>query len=175
MKVEEIERLLAEFYEGNTTEAQEEVLKEYFRHGEVPLHLQEDKQIFLSLFASPSATDTVPEALEEKLNRLIDEKAEEEQRFFLPNKSRRNWRWIGGIAATVFLLLGIGYSIGNLGQNMRPSTPKDTFSDPRIAYEVLQATLMEVSVNLNRGIEQVAETQEDVTKINKEVIKEFKR
>lgn len=175
MKVEEIERLLAEFYEGNTTEAQEEVLKEYFRHGEVPPRLHKDKQIFLSLFASPSAIDTIPEALEEKLSRLIDDKAEEEQRFFLPNKSRRNWRWIGGIAATVFLLLGIGFSIGNLGQNMRPPTPKDTFSDPHIAYEVLQATLMEVSVNLNKGIEQVAETQEDVTKINKEVIKEFKR
>lgn len=175
MKVEEIERLLAEFYEGNTTEGQEEVLKDYFRHGEVPQHLHADKQIFLSLFASPFATDIVPEALEEKLSRLIDEKAEEEQRFFLPNKSRRNWRWIGGIAATVFLLLGIGYSIGNLGQNMRPPTPQDTFSDPRIAYEVLQATLMEVSVNLNKGIEQVTETQEDVTKINKEVMKEIKR
>ena len=175
MKVEEIERLLAEFYEGNTTEGQEEALKDYFRQGEVPPHLQKEKELFLTLFASPSAIDTAPEALEEKLSRLIDEKAEEEQRFFLPNRSRRNWRWIGGIAATVFLLLGIGYSISNLGQNMRPPTPEDTFSDPRIAYEVLQATLMEVSVNLNKGIEQVTETQEDVTKINKEVIKEIKR
>ena len=30
MKVEEIERLLAEFYEGTTTESQEEVLRNYF-------------------------------------------------------------------------------------------------------------------------------------------------
>ena len=29
MKVEEIERLLAEFYEGNTTESQEEALRDY--------------------------------------------------------------------------------------------------------------------------------------------------
>lgn len=176
MKVEEIERLLAEFYEGNTTESQEEILKDYFRHGEVPPHLQKEKELFSSLFCSPSAVDdTLPQALEGKLSRLIDEKAAEEQRFFLPNKSRRNWRWIGGIAATVFLLLGIGYSIGNFGRDMCPPTPQDTFSDPRVAYEVLQATLMEVSVNLNKGIEQVAETQEDVTRINKELIKEIKR
>ena len=30
MRVEEIERLLAEFYEGNTSENQEEKLKKYF-------------------------------------------------------------------------------------------------------------------------------------------------
>ena len=39
MKVEEIERLLAEFYEGTTTESQEEVLRNYFRTTEVPGHL----------------------------------------------------------------------------------------------------------------------------------------
>ena len=49
MKVEEIERLLAEFYEGNTTESQEEALRDYFRTTEVPEHLQKDKEIFLSL------------------------------------------------------------------------------------------------------------------------------
>ena len=49
MKVEEIERLLTEFYEGNTTESQEEALRDYFRTTEVPEHLQKDKEIFLSL------------------------------------------------------------------------------------------------------------------------------
>lgn len=50
MKVEEIERLLAEFYEGTTTESQEEVLRNYFRTTEVPGHLLKDKEIF-SIFA----------------------------------------------------------------------------------------------------------------------------
>lgn len=48
MKVEEIERLLTEFYEGNTTESQEEALRDYFRTTEVPEHLQKDKEIFLA-------------------------------------------------------------------------------------------------------------------------------
>ena len=45
MKVEEIERLLAEFYEGNTNEQEEELLKEAFRTEEVPEHLQKDKKL----------------------------------------------------------------------------------------------------------------------------------
>ena len=46
MTVEEIERLLAEFYEGNTNEQEEELLKEAFRTEEVPEHLQKDKKLF---------------------------------------------------------------------------------------------------------------------------------
>ena len=53
---------------------------------------------------------------------------------------------------------------------MRPPTPQDTFSDPEAAYKALQATLIEVSANLNKGIEQI-----DVTKVNQEVRKEIQQ
>ena len=175
MKVEEIERLLAEFYEGNTTESQEEALRDYFRTTEVPEHLQKDKEIFLSLNQGADRDVEVPAGLGDKLSRLIDEKADEEQRFFSPNKSKRNWRWIGGIAATVLLLIGIGYGVDRLGNDVCPPTPQDTFSDPEEAYRVLQATLLEVSTNLNQGIAQIKETQVDMKKVNQEVKKEIQR
>lgn len=174
MKVEEIERLLAAFYEGNTNEQEEELLKEAFRTEDVPECLQKDKKLFLSFF-SREVVEDVPAGLEDKLSRMIDEKAEEEQRFFRRNKSQRNWRWIGGIAATILLLIGIGFGITNMGKDMRPPTPLDTFSDPEAAYMALQATLMEVSTNLNKGIEQVEATQMDVTKVNQEICKEIQR
>ena len=167
MKVEEIERLLAEFYEGNTNEQEEELLKEAFRTEEVPEHLQKDKKLFLSFFPG-EVVDNVPAGLEDKLSRMIDEKAEEEQRFFHRNKAKRNWRWIGGIAATILVLVGVGYGITNMGEDMRPPTPQDTFSDPEAAYKALQATLIEVSANLNKGIEQIEETRIDVTKVKAE-------
>ena len=174
MKVEEIERLLAEFYEGNTNEQEEELLKEAFRTEEVPEHLQKDKKLFLSFFPG-EVVDKVPAGLEDKLSRMIDEKAEEEQRFFHRNKAKRNWRWIGGIAATILVLVGVGYGITNMGEDMRPPTPQDTFSDPEAAYKALQATLIEVSANLNKGIEQIEETRIDVTKVNQEVRKEIQQ
>lgn len=174
MKVEEMERLLAEFYEGNTGEREEELLKEAFRTEEVPAHLLKDKRLFLSFFPGEVA-DNVPAGLEDKLSRLIDEKAEEEQRFFRRNRTKRNWRWIGGIAATILVLVGVGYGITNMGDELRPPTPQDTFSDPKAAYKALQATLLEVSANLNKGIEQVEETRMDVTKVNQEVRKEIQK
>lgn len=116
MKVEEIERLLAEFYEGNTTESQEEALRDYFRTTEVPEHLQRIKKFFFSLNQGADRDVEVPAGLGDKLSRLIDEKAEEEQRFFRPNKSRRNWRWIGSVAATILVIIGIGYGVENLGK-----------------------------------------------------------
>lgn len=52
---------------------------------------------------------------------------------------------------------------------------QDTFSDPEAAYKALQATLIEVSANLNKGIEQIEETRIDVTKVNQEVRKEIQQ
>ena len=110
MKVEEIERLLAEFYEGTTTESQEEVLRNYFRTTEVPGHLLKDKEIFLNLCPDADQDIEVPAHLEDKLNLLIDEMAEKEQHFFRPNNSKNSWRWIE-VAATILLLIGIGYGL----------------------------------------------------------------
>lgn len=174
MKVEEIERLLAKFYEGNTSEQEEEVLKEAFRTEEVPGHLQRDKRLFLSFFRQEADMENIPAGLADKLNRMIDEKADEEQRFFHRNKTKRNWYWVGGIAATLLLLIGIGY--GTVYQkDMCQPTPQDTFSNPEDAYKALQATLIEVSTNLNKGIEQVEATRQDVTKVNQEIKNEIKR
>ena len=40
--------------------------------------------------------------------------------------------------------------------------PKETFTDPEVAYEVLQATLMEVSMGLNNGVDEMIDTQKDI-------------
>lgn len=175
MKVDEIERLLAEFYEGTTTESQEEALRDYFKTTEVPEHLQKDKEFFLSLYQGADREVEVPAGLESKLSRLIDEKAEEEQRFFRPNKSRRNWRWLGSIAATLLLILSLGYGVNHLGKDVCPPTPQDTFTDPEEAYRVLQATLLEISANLNSGLNEVKESQTDMRRIHQEVRNEIKR
>ena len=149
MRVEEIERLLAEFYEGNTSENQEEKLQKYFETQNVP----------------------EPAGLEDKLSRMIDTKEQEEIHFFRKNKSKRNWRWVGGIAASIVLLFGLGYSISNISDTMEK--PKETFTDPEVAYEVLQATLMEVSMGLNNGVDEMIDTQKDIKRTNREIKKDL--
>lgn len=165
MRVEEIERLLAEFYEGNTSENQEEKLKKYFETQNVPEHLEKDKRLFLCFHKDVPVE--VPAALEDKLSRMIDTKEQEEIHFFRKNKSKRNWRWVGGIAASIVLLFGLGYSISNISDTMEK--PKETFTDPEVAYEVLQATLMEVSMGLNNGVDEMIDTQKDIRRTNREI------
>lgn len=170
MKIEEIEKLLDEFYEGNATEKQEEALRYYFETQEVPEHLRNEKELFLS-FRQDDCVE-VPAGLEDKLNRMINEKEEEARRFFRRNKSQRNWRWVGGIAASLLLLFGIGYGISNYQSN-HMEQPQDTFSNPQDAYKVLQATLIEVSADLNSGINQVKDSRREIKKIHKEIKKEI--
>ncbi len=172
MKVEEVERLLVQFYEGNTTEEEESSLIHFFRTEEVSDELSKDQQLFLFLYQQKEKP-SLPEGLENKLNCLIDEKAEEERRFFHRNRSQRNWKWVGSIAASLLLLVAIAYSMGVFREEMRPPTPEDTFSNPELAYEVLESTLMEVSTNLNKGVTEVKKTQQDIHKVTCEVKKEI--
>lgn len=66
MRIEEIEKLLVEFYEGNTTENQEETLRYYFETQEVPKYLQREKELFLS-FRQENDYVEVPAGLQDKL------------------------------------------------------------------------------------------------------------
>ena len=78
---------------------------------------------------------------------------------------------VGGIAASIVLLFGLGYSISNISDTMEK--PKETFTDPEVAYEVLQATLMEVSMGLNNGVDEMIDTQKDIRRTNREIKKDL--
>lgn len=171
--MEKINRLLVEYYEGNTTEEQEELLKDYFKTADVPDHLQKEKEVFLSLCSDVDEAIEVPVRLEKTLSLLIDEKAKEEQLFFHRNRTRYNWYWVGSIAATLLLLVSVGYGVTSFGEDYE--APQDTFSDPVAAYQVLQATLIEVSANLNEGVNEVQKTQQDLWKVTQEVRLEIQK
>lgn len=171
MRVEEIERLLADFYEGNTSEKQEEILKKYFETQNVPEHLEKDKRLFLCFHKRRDVPVEIPAGLEDKLSRMIDMKEQEEIHFFRKNKSKRNWRWVGGIATSIVLLLGLGYNISNISDSMEK--PQETFTEPEVAYEVLQATLMEVSMGLNYGIDEMMDAPKDIRRTNREIKKDL--
>ena len=60
-----IENLLERYYNAQTSETEEQQLKEFFNHKEVPAHLQAEKEMFLQL--------QVPEGLEERLIQQINQ------------------------------------------------------------------------------------------------------
>ena len=122
MKVEEIERLLAEFYEGNHYREPGRGVERLFQNnGSARTSAEGQRNFSQPLPGCRPRCGSSCGHLGDKLSLLIDEKAEKEQRFFRPNNSKSSWRWIGGVAATILLLIGIGYGIDNLGKRCVPA------------------------------------------------------
>ena len=107
MKVNEIERLLARYYDGETSDTEEKELKRFFTEEDVPAHLLAEKEIFMQLAAHPAPE--IPEGLESRLSRKIDEWDTGERRTLKIKKHIRALRlqWIGSIAASLLILLSV--------------------------------------------------------------------
>ena len=119
----------------------------------------------------------LPEGLSERLERRIDFLAQEE---VSPRVSRRrSFYWISGIAAAIphrqegvppAAILGALFLI--FTETNRPAPiMADTFTDPEEAAVVAQNALAFMSRNLNKGLGQVNEAGQEITKINKIVNK----
>lgn len=169
MRKEEIERLLARYYDGQTTEQEEESLRQVFLSaGDWAGELQAERALFLSLHAKPEgdAGVSVPDGLEAELAALIDHKS---------SASRRRWLWWGSVVASLLLLIGLGWGIAETRQETWMAAPQDTFTNPEDAHRALQAIFAEMSREWNAGMEQLEASQADLKMASLEVRNELKR
>ena len=153
-----IEKLLERYYNAETSEQEEQELKDFFRHEEVPPHLLAEKEIFLQLQAS----DT-PDGMEERLGKLIDQWELSEQK---TQKKRRifHLQWIGSIAASLLLVIGISL------YQQEPQR-KDTCATPEEAYAHAEKALLLFSETLNKGLRPIEEMQKTNQSICKQINK----
>ena len=142
-----IEALLERYYDAQTSEAEEQRLKDFFLHEEVPAHLQAEKEMFLQL----QATD-VPEGIEERLSQSIDRWGKKHRTLRL--------QWIGSIAASLLLLFGAGWYL-------QEPPRKDTCATPEEAYIEAQKALVLFSTALNKGMKQMDVLQETTERVEK--------
>lgn len=172
MKVYEIEKLLARYYNGETNEAEEKELKRFFAEEEVPSRLRAEKEIFMQLAAHRDPE--VPEGLEHKLSCKIDEWDTRERRTLKAKKQIRVLRlqWIGSIAAGLLILLSVG---GYLHGNYSAPAPQDTCATPEEAYAQAQKALVMLSGSLNKGMETVEAVQETTGKIQENINEQLNR
>lgn len=80
-------------------------------------------------------------------------------------KPRRLTYFIGA-AASLVLLAGIGFGI-NGGLERRP---KDTFSDPYLAYAQLEETFSMISASMNKGMEMAEDANTEIITKTSEII-----
>ncbi|MCV9934202.1 hypothetical protein OIU80_18115 [Flavobacterium sp. LS1R47] len=137
MESDRIEIILEKYFQGESTIAEENELKNYFSSLNVAQHLEQYKPIF-GYFS---------QVKEQRLTQEIP----------LQTK-KRNVAWLS-IAASAVLLLGIGsYFYLNNTNNTTPVVAKSelgTYDSPEEALAATQKALAMVSHNVNTGIESV--------------------
>jgi hypothetical protein len=136
MEFNKIEDILEKYFQGETTIAEENQLKEYFSSPDVAQHLEQYKPMFgyFSQVKEQKSTQTIP----------------------LKTK-KRNVAWLS-IAASAVVLLGIGTYFYTSEKNATPVTTQSelgTYDDPEEALAATQKALALLSNNVNVGIESV--------------------
>lgn len=125
MKVNEIERLLTRYYDGETSETEEKELKRFFTEEDVPAHLLAEKEIFMQLAAQPAPE--IPEGLESRLSRKIDQWDTGERRTLkIKTYTGPPLAMDRSIAASLLILLSVGLYL------YKPyPAPQDTCATPK--------------------------------------------
>lgn len=170
MNVDRINELLERYYDARTTDTEEQELKQFFADGEVPAHLQAEKDMFLQMQAMADAT--IPQGLEERISQNIDTwEAEDPRKPKIRRKARiLSQPWIRSIAACMLVLLSIGWYLYE-PQPVR----KDTCATPEEAYMHAQKVLAMFSHTLNKGMEQMNAAHAASERIERTLQKQFNK
>jgi hypothetical protein len=154
MKKEELDRLLAKYYNGETTGEEEDILRVFFTAGDVPPGYEAEIDIF-SFYNNAVEVPEPSDDLEVRIFAGIDNADEQ------PGK-RTNRKYfvtfLSSAAAIAVLMLSYFIFKGN-------AVPRDTYTDPKIAYAETMQILMNVSSQLNQGVRAL----EPVGKMNEAV------
>lgn len=170
MGINEIEKLLTRYYDGETNDTEEKELKRFFAQEDVPAHLRAEKEIFMHI----SQASGIPDGLEDRLNRLIDKWDTDERRMLKVKKHTRTLRlqWIGSIAASLLILFSVGIY---LHKPAAIPAREDTCATAEEAYAQAQKALVLLSSSLNKGIEKVETVQETTERIQENINEQLNR
>jgi hypothetical protein len=158
MNEEELKRLIEKYYYGESTEHEENILKDFFRKGNIPEGYEAEKLIFS--YYSESVEIPAPSIdFEARIMAGIDASgrnsgAQELLRYLLPVLSA---------AAGLLILIGSYFLI------FKKAESGDTFTDPQLAYAETIKILRDVSSQLNHGVRVL----EPLAKINETGKKSF--
>jgi hypothetical protein len=148
MEPNKVKIVLQRYFNGESSHEDEEMLKTYFRSGEVAEELREYTEFFggLAELAQPHPEGS---SIEEEVMKYIRDQENTQ-------KSRKLslWRTVTGIAASLLIVFS---SLLIYEQQKKPF--EDTFSDPEKAYVVAEQTLKYISGKYQTGVDQLSKTQ----------------
>jgi len=146
MELDKIEILLEKYFEGETSIAEENELKDYFSSPNVAPHLEQYQSLFGYFL----------EAREQKFAHEVP-----------LHSKKRKVAWLS-IAASVVVVLGIGTFTYFNHENVKENQELGTYDDPEEAFAATQKALAMLSDNVNVGVEGVQYLQ--VYEVTKEKV-----
>ncbi len=154
MKINEIEELLERYFEGETSIAEEQALRTFFREHEVPDHLVKYQPLFR--FIESEKNIQAPERVFQGQIREISvagttpagrSRTAQPGRFYI----------LSGIAASLILLIAMVFLFR---EDIFNKVKQPTLSpDQELAYTETRQTLLFISGSLNTGLKQIENLQ----------------
>jgi len=133
-----------------------------------------DKQIDELISKALNEEQALPEGLSERLEQYIDMlSADEQQTKRRSLFRRRSLYWFSGVAAALVVAIAVFFQTESSMPHEQVTA--DTFTDPEEAAIVAQNALAFMSLQLNKGLEQVAEAGQEMQKVNQILDKSFNR
>ncbi len=151
MKKEELDRLLAKYYNGESTEEEEDFLRVFFTAGNIPPGYEAEADIF-NFYSNQGEVPEPSSDFEKRIYQRID-MADDHGR----TGSLKKYFITFLSSAAAIAVLVVSYFLFHQSVESR-----DTYTDPKIAYAETIKVLMNVSTQLNQGVK----TLEPVGKIN---------
>lgn len=140
MDTQEILRLLQRYFDGETTEAEEQQLNAYFQSGQVAEELAEYTEFFGGI-AELSNVEDDPTIEDDVMDYILESEYRDKTKY------RTMWKTVTGIAASIIIVLG-----GFLFYQEQQKPFDDTFKDPEEAYAYAAKTLQFVGSKYNEGL-----------------------
>ena len=132
-----------------------------------------DKQIDELINQVLRDDQALPEGLSERLEQQIDAWAAAEKKETMRSSfRRRSLYWFSGAAAAIVLLCVGLFNLTDLNRGKQPLA--DTYDNPQEAAIAARKALAFMSVNLNKGIEQMNDAQQEMNKVNRILNKHLK-
>lgn len=160
METKKIKVLLNLYYDGMTSEEEENLLYEYFSGNDVPDDLADDKDYFMYLHAIKGRSMNMHEGFDMRLKNFMDSLDNgDEVGLKERNKRFMKMRLIIGVAASVLVLMVAGLHFSSKNETYEIS------ETDRLALIKAESAIMLFSNKVNKGIEQLEIASEKTEKI----------
>ena len=161
MNLQELDRLLEKYYNGDSKESEEKTLFELISTEDLPSEYNADRQILLGLLGS----EGIPEPDNGFESRIMASIDESESRGRVISLKRRIYMAVSVAAASLII-------VSSYFLLSRSSELEDTFDDPVLAYNAAIEVLEQFGRNMNSGMYAlseltiIGETEENLTKLS---------